>query len=90
MSLKNKKILSACKSLKIFNDIRKVENIQPVYVTEHLPKLFQEQKKSLLSLFKEAKIKKLKTAWRIVNGSYCLYVENVKVSPPCYFDEESN
>ena len=60
-----------------------------MYVTEHLPKLFQEQKKSLLSQFKEAKMKKLKTAWQIVNGSYCLYVENEKISP-CYSDEESN
>ena len=37
-------ILSACKFLKTFNDIRKVANSQSVYVTEHLPKLFQEQK----------------------------------------------
>ena len=57
MSLKNKKILSACKTLKTFNNMQKVENIQSVYVTKHLPILFQEQKKSLLSQFKEPKWK---------------------------------
>ena len=61
-----------------------------MYVTEHLPKLFQE-KKYLLLQFKKAKMKKLKTAWQIVNGPYCLFVENKKISPsPCHFDEESN
>ena len=59
-----------------------------MYVTEHLPKLFQEQKKSLLSQFTEAKMKKLTTAWRIVNGSYCIFVENEKNSP-YHYDEES-
>ena len=76
--------------LKTFNDIQKDENIQSMYVTEHLPKLFQEQKKYLLSQFKKAKMKKLKTGWQIVNGSYCLFVENEKISPPCHSDEESN
>ena len=36
-------------------------------------------------------MKKLETAWRIVSGSYCLYVENEKISlSPYYSDEESN
>ena len=87
--LEKQKILSASKSLKTFYDIRIAENIQSVYVTEHLPKLFQEQKKSLLLQFKEAKMKKLMAVWRIVNGSYCLFVENEKISP-CHSDKESN
>ena len=69
MSLKNKKICSTCKSLKTFNALRKVENVQSECVTEHLRKLFQEPKKSLLLQFKEAKMKKLKTARQIVNES---------------------
>ena len=89
--LEKQKVLSACKFLKTFNDLRKVENIQSVCVTEQLPKLFQAQKKSLFSQIKKAKIKKLKTAWQIVNGSYCLFVENDKFAPPpCHSDKESN
>ena len=49
-----------------------------VYITEHLPHLLYQQKKKLLPLFKEAKIKKEPTKWAIVDGYYCLYIKDVK------------
>ena len=51
-----------------------------VYITEHLPKEFQEQRKRLLSQFKEGKNSGQKTKWAITNGSYCLYVDDKLVN----------
>ena len=55
-----------------------------VYITEHLPKLFQEERKLLMPYFKKARSLKQKTNWRAENGHYCLYIDNIKVDIP-YF-----
>ena len=43
------------KNLKNYNEARKSQNKRPHYITEHLPKQFQVQRKALLSHFKEAR-----------------------------------
>ena len=50
-----------------------------VYVTEHLPKNLQLQKKRLLPAFKQAKSERKRATWQIENAKYCLYVEGRKV-----------
>ena len=47
-----------------------------VYVTAHLSKEFQEQRKRLLPQFKEAKKLGQKNKWAITNGSYCSYIDD--------------
>ena len=53
-------------------------NRSQVYMTDHLPKEFVAQKKILYPKFIEAKRNKSKTFWRIENGCYNLYVDDVK------------
>ena len=50
-----------------------------VYVTEHLPKQFQEERKQLLPRFKEAKRLSKKTFWKAEDGHYALYIDNIMV-----------
>ena len=76
-----KRIFSSLKNLKNFNKVRKESNTLPVYVTEHLPKDFQNQKKRLMPQFKEARKLNKSTYWRVVQGQYCLFVDNVKILP---------
>ena len=73
-------IFGSLKNLKQFNNARKLNQQNSVYITEHLPKQFQLECKALLPAFKEAKALKKKTSWRPENGHYCLYIDNVKVS----------
>jgi len=49
-------IYSHLKKLKTYNTLRCVMNLKPQYVTEHLPKKFQEERRLLLPVpvFKEA------------------------------------
>ena len=54
----------------------------PIYVTEHLPKKLQEQRKLLLPYYKEAKLKKQKTFWKALDGNYVLFVNGEKVETP--------
>ena len=79
------KIMSNLSNLKAYNLARQNEPQtaatlprfpKSVYITEHLPKEFQEQRKRLLPRFKEAKKSGQKTKWAITNGSYCLYVDD--------------
>ena len=50
-AVERKRIFSSLKRLKKFNEERSASNSPPIYVTEHLPKEFQIQKKaSCLSL----------------------------------------
>ena len=49
---------------------------KPVYITEHLPKEFQKQRKRLLPRFIEAKKSGQKTKRAITNGTYCLYADD--------------
>ena len=43
-----------------------------VYITDHLPKEFLDQKKKLLPDIKDARSADKKTAWKIENGNYNL------------------
>ena len=59
---------------------KKKENTEakPIYISEHLPKPYNEQKKKLLPLFKHASTKKQKTTWGVSDGNYCLFIDGVK------------
>ena len=50
-----------------------------VYVTEHLSKPFYEEKRRLLPYFKQTRSERKKSMWRVVDGEYCLYVENKRI-----------
>ena len=79
INLNNKRlIINSLKNLKQFNNARKLNKQNSVYITEHLPKQFQLDPKALLPTFKKAKALKKKTSWRGENGHYCLYIDNVK------------
>ena len=78
-------LLHSAKNLKSYNSNRnsssnntQERNRQSVYITDHLPKLFYQQKKELMPLFREARSDNKKTRWAIENGSYCLYVNETK------------
>ena len=73
-------IFGSLKNLKQLNNARKLNQQNSVYITEHLPKQFQLERKALLPAFKKAKALKKKSSWRPENGHYCLYIDNVKVS----------
>ena len=53
----------------------------PVYITDHLPKLFYNKKKSLRSQFLAAKKEGKKTKWAAYDGKYCLYIDNKRFEP---------
>ena len=78
----NDKRLFFCKlkNLKQYNESRKTRDLKPHYITDHLPKLFQQERKSLLPYFKQARRMQQKTIWRADNGHYCLFVDGVKVN----------
>ena len=77
-------IFKSTRNLKDFNEKRKRDDktSPPIYVTEHLPKKFQEQRKLLLPYYKEAKLKKQKTFWKALDGNYVLFVNGEKVEIP--------
>ena len=68
-------IFNNLKNLKGYNENRKKLNQSMIYITDHLPELFQEERKLLMPYFKKAKSLKQKTTWRAENGHYFLYVE---------------
>ena len=78
------RIFSSAKNLKTYNETRRSydEHSPYVYVTEHLPAKFQQQRKLLLPDFKEAKRKKQPTYWRAIDGNYCLFVDGDKIDLP--------
>ena len=53
-------IFGSLKNLKQFNNARKLNQQNSVYITEHLPKQFQLERKALLPAFKVAKALKKK------------------------------
>ena len=53
--------------------------ISHIFITEHLPKKFQEQRKRLLLVFKDAKRRQQKTYWKAIDGNYVLFVNGKKV-----------
>ena len=73
-------ISNSLKNLKQFNNAKKLNKQNSVYITEHLPKQFQLERKALLPAFKKAKALKKKASWRAETGHYCLYIDNFKVS----------
>ena len=56
-----RRLFSDLKKLKSYNENRKEMNLSSVYVTEHLPKLFQKEWKLLLPFCKNAKSLNKKT-----------------------------
>ena len=64
------------------NATQVIVNSKPVYLTEHLPDAFLQQKNALMPRFKEARSKKQKAYWRTQNGNYVLYVDDVKITAP--------
>ena len=51
-----------------------------VYATEHLPKELQKQKKALMRLFQKEKRNKQKSAWKLQDSEYCLFVDDEQVN----------
>ena len=76
-----RQIYGSLKYLKAFNDNRRLLNHKAVYITDHLPKKFQEERKLILPQFKAARSQGKKTMWKPEDGHYVLYVDNVKVKP---------
>ena len=74
-------IFNSAKHLKAYNSKRISEDATSphIFITEHLPKKFQEQRKRLLPVFKDAKRRQQKTYWKAVNGNYVLFVNGKKV-----------
>ena len=83
-------LFPSCKDLKPYNQVRLAETeetgtvttIKPVFITKHLPQVFQKQKKALLSQFKKAREEKKKTSWKTINVKYryCLFIDNKLIS----------
>ena len=62
-----------------YNETRRSLNLDSVYISEHLPKQFQNERKTLLPMHKEAKKCTKKSYWKAENGHYCLYVDANKI-----------
>ena len=75
-------IFSSLKHLKAHNNKRRSQFVKPQYITEHLPKPFQKERKLLLPAFKAARQQKKKTNWIAENGHYNLYINNIKYELP--------
>ena len=78
-----KKIMDSLPKLKAYNQKRgelATSNLS-IFISEHLPKEFQNHKKSLMSKFKEAREENKSTYWKTVDGDYCLFVEDTKIPP---------
>ena len=82
-----KTILDSLVKLKKFNE-NKQHSLQDstsqsgksmVYVSEHLPKEFYEQKKQLMPRFKQARSNGDKTRWSAIDGAYRLFVNGKMV-----------
>ena len=77
-----RRIFANLKYLKTFNETRREQKQRPAYVTEHLPKQFQDKRKLLLPFFNEARKRKQKTMRKPVDGHYALYIDGNKVELP--------
>ena len=76
-------IFKSVKHLQSFNNAQKNEDqsVPYVYVTEHLPKKFQDQRKQLLPIFNDARKNKKKVYWKAIDGNYTLFVEGKQIDP---------
>jgi len=54
----------------LINKNKRLLKQKAVYITEHLPKLFQDERKWLLPFFTEARRLNEKTFWRAENGHF--------------------
>ena len=79
-------IFKNARNLRDYNNARIIsDNHSPyVFMTEHLPKRFQLQRKFLTKAYKEAREKNQKTVWKAVDGNYALFVDGRKI--PCPLD----
>ena len=68
--------------MKSYNALLRERNLNPIYITEHLPKKFQLECKKLLPYNKEAKFNYKKVAWKAENGHYLLDINDAKVELP--------
>ena len=91
-SLFDKKTTFLCvKHLKSYNASQSATNVSidhlrtrptAIYVTDHLLAAFLPQRQRLLPFYKQAKLSKKKTPWRIVGNDYCLFIDGLKVADP--------
>ena len=74
-------IFNSAKHLKAYNSKRISEDATSphIFITEHLPNKFQEQRKRLLPVFKDAKRRQQKTYWKAIDENYVLFVNGKKV-----------
>jgi len=88
------KIFQLAKNLKSYNPNRsdpsvssfssennKQQNKQKIYITNHLPQEFIFQKRALRTKFLAARNENHNTSWKIEDGSYNLYVNEIKTEP---------
>ena len=75
-------LLSHLRHLKEYNNERKRGNdsLGSVFVTDHLPKIYYDQKKALMPLFNLARKEKKKTSWGFDKGNYCLFINGKKAT----------
>ena len=76
------RIFAGLKNLKAYNEARRKLNQGSTYVTEHLPKKFQDERKLLLPFFNETRKRNQRAQWKPVNGHYALFIGVHKVDPP--------
>ena len=78
------KVTKSLKNLKIYNQQLKssLSNISYVYVSDHLPKPFEAQRKKLMPQFTMARKQNKKAYWRIEEGQHCFFVDDKKVDLP--------
>jgi len=69
------------KILKFYNETRTAtrRTAPYVFVTDHLQKELQKQKRELIPLFKAARKNKQKTEWKLLDSEYCLFIEGIRV-----------
>ena len=82
-------LFSSCKNLKAYSanlfhngKLTNGKQSRTIYVTEHLPKTFINQKKLLLSSFIKARKEKKQAYWQNDHKQYYLFVDNEKIPPP--------
>ena len=72
-------IFRSLKYLRRYNETRRSLSLDSVYISEHLPKQFQDERKTLFPMYKKAKKCNKKIYWKAENGHYCLYVDGNKI-----------
>lgn len=85
-AMDKQKVMKNLKNLKSYNESlnQRLENSharkkKQVFVTEHLPQAYYQQKKKLMPKFRQAREAGEQTRWGIVNGCYCLFINGEKV-----------